>query len=140
MKVLTVLALAGLIATQASYADDLTQNLPTAIHTATATYISGGIGQAESHAMKHAAKQYPLEIEFLAKAKAHDEYTADVQLKITNSENINIISATNQGPFVLAKIPDGKYRVEATENGITKVRHVQINASRPQSIVFEWNA
>ena len=42
------------------------------------------------------------------------------------------------GPFVLARLPSGKYTVTATDEGRTKTRNVVIAANKPERLTFEW--
>jgi hypothetical protein len=44
----------------------------------------------------------------------------------------------SDGPFLLAKLPDGKYTVTATENGKTETQHVTVAAGKPEHLVFAW--
>ena len=48
------------------------------------TYLSGGIGLDQQAAMKQAANEYPLELEFLESGEAHAVFAAGVQVTITD--------------------------------------------------------
>ena len=104
------------------------------------SYLSGGIGQNEADAIKRVAKQYPLEIEFLLKAKAKDEYLANVKVLVKDMHDKKVLEATSNGPFLLAKMPAGKYDIAADRNGKIEHRTVQIAANEHRRIVFEWKA
>ncbi|MGH8550518.1 MAG: carboxypeptidase-like regulatory domain-containing protein [Methylococcales bacterium] len=104
------------------------------------TYIAGGIGQAEADAIKHAAKFYPLELEFLLKAKPKDEYLADVNVRIKDTHDNIVLNVTSDGPFLLAKMPAGKYTVSAEQNGRVEHREIVIAAKEHRRIVFEWQS
>lgn len=115
-------------------------NLP-AVHRAGAvTYLSGGVGQTEAEAMKHVAKYYPLELEFLRKAKPRDEYLSDVEVRIKDAQNKMVLDVTSDGPFLLARMPAGKYTVSVEHNGKLENRVVQIAPQEHRRLVFEWRA
>jgi hypothetical protein len=104
------------------------------------TYVMGGVGQAEADAIKHVARYYPLELEFLLKAKPKDEYLSDVKVRIKDSHDRMVLNVTADGPFLLAKMPVGKYTVSAERNHKVEHRHIEIAAKEHQRIVFEWQS
>ncbi|MGP1677712.1 MAG: carboxypeptidase-like regulatory domain-containing protein [Burkholderiales bacterium] len=104
------------------------------------SYLSGGIGQTEASAIKHAAKRYPLELEFVLKAKPKDEYLANVKVKIEDAHDKVVLDATADGPFLLAKMPAGKYTVTADRDGKIEQRQVEIAAKEHRRVVFEWKS
>lgn len=112
--------------------------LPTVKTHGAVTYLSGGVGQDEAAAVEKAAPFYPLELEFLAKAKPKDEYTADVQVTISDKAGNVVLDTKADGPFLLAKLPPGLYKVSATAEGKTKIRRVHIGATGHHHMIFEW--
>ena len=115
-------------------------NLPAAHHEGAVTYISGGVGQQEADAIRHVAKYYPLELEFLLKAKPRDEYLAGVKVRIKDMHNKMVLNITSNGPFLLAKLPEGKYAVSAERNHDLMNREVHIVAKEHRRVVFEWQS
>lgn len=104
------------------------------------TYITGGVGQTEADAIKHVAKYYLLELEFLLKAKPKDEYLSDVKVRIKNAHDKMVLNVTADGPFLLAKMPAGKYTVSAERNGKIEHRQIEIAAKEHRRVVFEWQS
>ena len=104
------------------------------------TYLSGGIGLTEANAIKHVAKNYPLELEFVAKAKPRDEYLADVKVQIKDAHNKTMLNTTSDGPFLLAKMPVGKYTISADHDGKIEHRQIVLAAKEHRRIVFEWRS
>ena len=102
------------------------------------SFLSGGIGQTEAKAMEHAAKRYPLELEFVLKAKPKAEYLASVKVNIKDAHDKVVLDTTAEGPFLLAKMPAGKYTVSAERDGAVQQRHIQIAAREHRRVVFEW--
>lgn len=104
------------------------------------SYLSGGIGQTEASAIKHVAKNYPLELEFIAKAKPKDEYLADVKVQIKDAHDNMVLNTTSDGPFLLAKMPAGKYMVSADHDGKVEHRQIILAAKEHRRVVFEWRS
>jgi hypothetical protein len=129
------------------FAQDNAAGLPAVTTVGNASFISGGIGLDESEAMKAAASKYSLELVFSAKsnknapgadAGANAAYTADVKVKITDRAGKSVIDTVSQGPYLLANLPDGAYRVEATAYGATKTQKAAVKKGSHQRLVFSW--
>jgi len=115
-------------------------HLPAAQKAGEVTYIIGGIGQTEADAIKHAAKYYPLELEFLLKAKPKAEYLSNVQVRIKDAHDKMVLNVNADGPYLLAKIPAGKYTIRAERNGKVEHRQIEISATDHRRVVFEWQS
>lgn len=138
MNRLSFLVLAGLMTTQAVLAQDDNPQLPATTTIGAATYLSGGIGLDESAAMKRAAKKYPLELVFIRKGTARNEYSSDAQVKITDKHGKTVIEAVSDGPYFLADLPDGTYRVEASKDGASKVQQMVVKKAVHKRLIFSW--
>lgn len=104
------------------------------------TYLSGGIGQDEQAAMKQAAGQYPLEVEFVETGPAHAFFSAGVQVTITDRAGNAVLDARSDGPFLLAMLPDGQYTITARNSASMKTRTVTIERDKHTRVVFDWRA
>ncbi len=112
--------------------------LPAAHKEGAVTYLSGGASEKEASAIKHAARNYPLELEFLQKAKPKDEYLSNVKVRIKDAKDKMVLDTTSNGPFMLATLPSGKYMVSAERDGKTENRSVEIAPKEHRRVVFEW--
>lgn len=133
----TAIAVSGLTLTLNAFAAQ-TSYLPPTHRQGEVSYLSGGIGLSESDAIKHVAKTYPLELEFVLKAKPKAEYVANVKVQIKDARDKTVLKATAGGPFLLAKMPAGKYKVSADRDGKVIHRQIEIAANGHQRVVFEW--
>ncbi len=102
------------------------------------TYLSGGIGQDEAAAMKREESRFPLTLEFIKHAKPGAEYLAGVNVTIKDRQGKRVLGTVADGPFLLAKLPDGKYTVTADDNGQTKHRDIVVAERKQEHVVFEW--
>jgi len=102
------------------------------------SFVSGGIGLNEAAAFKRAAAAYPLEMMFVQKAGARNEFVADVRLSLRDRSGAEVLDATADGPFVLARLPAGKYAVEAEYRGERKKQTVEVRRRAHRRVVFVW--
>jgi len=113
--------------------------LPAVQHEVTVEYVSGGIGQNESTAFKQAMSSYPLAMTFASRIGDRNAYASDVQVAIRDARDRNVLDVTSKGPYLLVKLPPGKYRVSATYENKTRSQEVSIGAEGTSRVVFEWN-
>lgn len=140
---LTILAAAAILsnlgAAGAAYAAD-PAGLPPIQIQGEVSFLSGGVGEDEATAFRQAAPAYPLELQFAQQARPRDEFLADVKVAIRNRSGSLILDTSTDGPFLLAKLPAGNYRIEAEYRGETKTQAVEIRPGKHQRAVFVWTA
>jgi len=133
----TAIAAVGIAAAGSALAASM-ENLPPEQMQGAITYRSGGIGEAEASAMRHAESHYPLTLEFVQRAHPRDEFLANVEVTLNDPTGKTTLQTVSDGPLLLMKLPDGKYTVTASENGRSEVRQVTVAAKKPERVVFEW--
>lgn len=102
-------------------------------------FVSGGIGYCESQAMQNASKEYPLELVFVQKTISHESYLAEIPVQITDAKGNLVLDTVTKGPYLLAKMPAGRYAITANLYDEVKTQHVTI-AKKHQRLVFVWVA
>jgi hypothetical protein len=115
-------------------------NLPPEQTQGNVTYVSGGIGIDQADAMKRAANAYPLELEFLESGQTRSVFTAGVQVTIRDRTGQVVLDARSDGPFMLARLPDGQYTISVENTGKVESRRVTVEHTKHQAVVFEWRA
>jgi hypothetical protein len=103
-------------------------------------YVSGGIGHDEAAAFRHAEKHYPLALVFSSKAKPRDEFVSDVKVMIRDAKGKTMLDAASTGPFLLARLPAGKYDIQATHGSKMLERHATVVEGKPMQLAFLWPA
>jgi len=106
------------------------------------TWLSGGIGESQAHAFREEAKKYPLSLEFVLKPAYKGtpaEYTANIPVTVRNARGTVVLTATAQGPYMLLKLPAGRYTVVAEHRDRKIERHVYVDHAH-RRVVFEWPA
>ena len=102
-------------------------------------YLSGGIGQEEAAALRQNESNYPLALEFIRNGESGAEFLAGVSVTIKDAQGNVVLAAASEGPLLLAKLPDGKYKVIAVpENRAAKERDVVVAGREHEHIVFVW--
>ncbi|MEO8738693.1 MAG: hypothetical protein ABI537_03205 [Casimicrobiaceae bacterium] len=138
-----VAALAGLLLTMtlsAASAQEVLQG-----HVAGAVdYVSGGIGKNEAEAMKRASAEYALTVELSATEPAPTDgppksyYISGATLGIRDENGNSVLTTTTDGPFLLARLPDGIYTVDAEWNGVRKSATVTVDGQSRRHIIFNY--
>ncbi|WP_202411576.1 carboxypeptidase-like regulatory domain-containing protein [Paracandidimonas lactea] len=128
-------ALASLLALGAAQAQ-----LPPTQNQNGIVYVSGGFGQDESTAFRQAKSQYALALTFAthAEGSSSSPYAADVQVVIRDIQDQPVLNVTSDGPYFLARLQPGSYKVFATYEGQTQSQKVVIKASGTTDIKFTW--
>jgi len=117
-------------ATGASAALEAVQNGPV-------PFVSGGVGEDERQEIGKLAPAFSLELLFAARGSPN-EYLADIKVEIKDKNGKVVLDAVAQGPFLLAKMPPGRYSVSADNDGAVKKQTIQIAGAKPHRVVFIW--
>lgn len=104
------------------------------------TYRVGGIGANEAKAMRAVRDDYPLALTFVERGDGRDMYTGGVRVRIVDAEGSVRLATESPGPMLLARLPQGRYTVEATLGDDTQAREVEIADGSPQRLVMAWTA
>src|SRR3954447_15836888 len=103
-------------------------------------FLTGGVGKDEADAIRRAAKSWPLLIELSAAAAARAEYISDTQIKIKDKSGNTVLDTTADGPYILVKLPPGKYGLDATHESRTIHRDVTIQRGQNKKVTLTWPA
>lgn len=102
------------------------------------TYMTGGVGTDQANAMKAAEHHYGLTLEFAQQAKPRNEYLAGINVKVSNASGKMLLDTQSDGPFLMAKLPAGKYTVAATYDGHLMTRTANVSSKHHARLVFVW--
>ena len=110
--------------------------MPPIQHEGSVSYVSGGVGLDESTALKSAAHQWPLALRFTGPTA---DYLADVHVKIFGASNDQVLATDAKGPYMLVKLPPGRYTVHATYKDQEQTRAVSVSSKPGARADFHWN-
>jgi hypothetical protein len=107
---------------------------PQAVQTNGISYITGGVGDEELHALEAVKNEYNLHVTNTDAAGEFDDGTTITILGRDGKELLNI----NAGPLFYAVLPVGTYVIEASSGGRSEKRKVTVGQEKPASIYFRW--
>jgi hypothetical protein len=99
------------------------------------TYVSGGVDDASLDALKAEVRNYNLKLVFALKT---GEFMSDVKVAISDAKGNPVLNATSDGPWFLAKLPAGSYRVVATSSGKSITQQASVGPAQLKTLDFRW--
>ena len=96
----------------------------------------GGITKDDEAAMQRQAHQWPLRLVF--SERRDNEFVADVDLVVRDAKGHRVLALDDTGPMIYAKLPPGRYTVEATFEGHKQVRQVALDGHAGQDVYLHW--
>ena len=116
-------------------------SLPPAQTQGQTQFISGGIGKDESEAILQARGSWPLMLELTQAADpSRPRYISDVRITIKDELNSTVLDTTAEGPYLLVKLPAGKYSLDATYNATTLYRKFNLQEEPGKKVTLTWPA
>lgn len=112
---------------------------PTVQHYGNVDYITGGFGQEDSTAIKDAMSDYPLVLTFSSSDGGRGAYVSKVQVVVRDNNNATVLNVESQGPFLLARLPEGAYQIFATYRNQTHSRSVTLSDAKSTRVAFDWS-
>lgn len=116
------------------------EDLPAARVAGGIPYLTGGIGAAETAAMRAVFKRYTLALTFARREAGHNVFLTDLPVVIRDASGVAVFEATTDGPFLLVDLPAGTYQVSATSRGETQQAQVRVVAGSHLERAFLWQA
>jgi hypothetical protein len=98
-------------------------------------FISGGIGITERQILEQMSDKFTLKI-VLAGKDGH--YLSRCDVEIIRADGTKTVSTTTEGPWLLADLEPGSYRVKAQHDNTWKTRNVTVTADTLQQVIFNW--
>jgi hypothetical protein len=112
--------------------------LPPEHRAGSVTYLTGGSTHEEANALKRAAQEYPLELVFVERDGRKERYLDGMPVRITDAKGKVVFDGTSKGPYFLARLPKGRYKVTTRWDAWAFSREVSIGSER-QRVVFKWS-
>jgi hypothetical protein len=109
--------------------------VPRPVHQGDITYLTGGIGLGERHALEAQAHNYNFEITNANKA---GDFTNDTALVVEAGKGRDVLRVTGSGPLFYAKLPPGDYAIRATNGAQHQLRHAKVTAKGTTDLHLIW--
>jgi hypothetical protein len=123
-----------------SFAQEEMAPLPQVQSQGQAEFLSGGVGKDESDAILQAANSWPLVLELSQSAPPGAQYISDVQITIKDKSGNTVLDMNAEGPYVLVKLPPGRYSLDATYESKTLHRDISLQKGRSKRLSLMWPA
>lgn len=101
-------------------------------------YLSGGIGSDESAAIKAAASRYSLSVTLASLQDGRNVYLSSVPVTVTDASGSVVLDVVSDGPYLLADLPPGHYRVSARFQDQEKSAEARVAAGKSARVSFLW--
>jgi hypothetical protein len=101
-------------------------------------YLASGKSKEDTAAMRHVARYYPLELEFVRRTATRLQQPADIDVMIKGRNGKLMLRAKAGGDLLLADLPAGEYAVSATYNGVAILQNVSVEMGQHRKHNFEW--
>jgi hypothetical protein len=98
-------------------------------------FISGGVGKAERDRLEAMRDQYNF---YLQMATSGGAFVSGVNVQIKDAKGNVVLETVTDGPLLMAKLPQGKYIVQASKFGETKTQNVQVGAGKGKTVNVFW--
>ena len=104
------------------------------------SFVSGGIGLTEVQEMKDLSSGFPVEMLFVTDSIPPNRYLTGINVQIKDKNGNVVLDTASLGPFLLAKMPSGKYSISAESEGTFRQRTIQVvDGKTTQRVMFVWN-
>lgn len=100
------------------------------------SYTSGGVGLDESHALIREQAHWPLSLRFTGPTA---DYLSDVHVRIADEKNGEVLKTDAMGPYMLVKLPPGRYTVYAKYKDSEKKQAVTVAGNGKAKVAFHWS-
>jgi len=129
-------AVASVGATGLAQAQSDSTGLPAEQQQGDVSFVSGGVGLDESHALRAAAHSWPLALQFTGPGS---DYLADVHVSVSDSHGTSVLQSDAQGPYMLLRLHPGRYTVHARYKDQDQSKSVEIAGGGHTAASFHWN-
>jgi hypothetical protein len=103
-------------------------------------FLTGGIGKDESDAILHEGRSWPLMLKLAQAGFPRAVYISDVQVIIKDASGNTVLETITEGPYLLVKLPPGKYSLDATYESVKLHRDLSIQKGGSKQITLLWPA
>jgi hypothetical protein len=101
-------------------------------------WVSGGVSADERDEMIMALPDHNLKV--LTAAERSGAFLAAAEVVVRDAGGRTVVEATLDGPWLLARLPPGRYELVATLDGKSQTRTFTVPASGRREIFLYWAA
>lgn len=113
----------------------LSGDIPVAHDNHGVPYVTGGVGQDEVAAFRGLASGYNMRATFTT---GSGEYLSGVAVQVARADGTVVFNATSDGPYLFARLPQGRYRLTAMLDGAQRSRELYVPARGGVRFTMVW--
>jgi len=98
------------------------------------TYITGGIGDAETKVLRERKPHYTLRV---MNADKTGHFSGKARIKISDAKGMLLLD-TPTGPIFYANLPEGNYMLEGVNGEQIKQQKITVKHGTPLDVRFSW--
>ena len=98
------------------------------------SFVTGGVGLEERATLSQQTADFNLKV---VNAVPGRPFVADVNIAVVDSRGQEVLRTTSDGPWLLAKLPPGRYTIKASDGSRTQTRNVQLGQSQ-REVMLRW--
>lgn len=95
-------------------------------------YVTGGVGVGEREELEGRLSDYNLHLIFALEDEG--KYLGRVDVTILDPSGATVLETTTDGPWLLARLPEGHYTVRATTRGETLEKTVDVKGGQMEEV------
>jgi hypothetical protein len=101
------------------------------------SFVSGGVGDEQQDVLDSVAGRFNLK---LTLARQDGKFMGSSALRIAKQGGATVLETQTNGPLFLAKLPAGRYSINAAAAGQSYTRTVTVPSSGQKELVLTWPA
>lgn len=98
-------------------------------------YLTGGVGEEELEEVNAARTGFNVRVLLAEKSGT---YVAGVRVVVSDAGGTKVLEVESAGPHLLAKLPEGNYRIAVTYGGQAQQQDFVVQSGRAHEFVFRW--
>ena len=100
------------------------------------SYVSGGVSEEGRDQILSIGRDFNLKLVFATRSGA---YLSGVAVAIIDGRGQQLLDAKADGPLFYAKLPTGRYLIEASASGVKLHESVDVAAQGQRTVNLRWN-
>ena len=136
MNALTAMAAAACIAAAVFASPSQAATDPVIRQSGNIAYASGGVSEEARDNLSAIARDFNVKLVLATKSGA---YLSDVAVVVSDSQGQRVLAAKSDGPWFYAKLPSGRYTIEASSNGAVMKKAVSVATQGTSQVDFRWD-
>mgnify|MGYP006294405847 FL=1 len=98
-------------------------------------FMTGGVSKGERSEMEAASGKYNLKVVLATEEGA---YLARLPVWIQDAQGKQVLEVETNGPWLYAKLPDGRYTVKSMHGAVEKMRTVRVDEGL-EVVMLNWS-